>query len=187
MKRTKVYIMICIIFVSVFIISLCTTTFYYNESKHLLNQLSEFQREEEFRDSLGGIRLENLDVTLDATTGINVYFGRSNCSDCSLFDRSLIDLLQSDSSYRLFYVDLEEYHLSASKDDWTEFKDRYNFSETPAIVRFENGKKIDIIQQNGDQGISMMELKSFLLKYDWFWQLVFSIKIFSRSSMVRWW
>lgn len=133
-----------------------------NKNKVLLEKYNHLIDEKRFENTMNSITLNSLDANLMNDKSIIIYFGRSDCQDCNVFDKTLTEYLRKNDVNNLFYVDLGDFHRKSDISAWNHFKARYGFNETPALIRFTNGEKDDMIQQSGTNGITYGELANFI-------------------------
>lgn len=92
-----------------------------------------------------------------------VYIGNGECSDCSIFSPLLVRALSKKKLLEcVFYVDMEYIHKNQKK--WLLFKKRYDFSQTPCLMIYKNGKRISKLEWDTKNGISKNRLEEWLNK-----------------------
>lgn len=92
-----------------------------------------------------------------------VYIGRAGCGDCNIFGPILKSTIEKYNIISKFqYVNVQKYR-SEDLDRWEQFKSKYGFTQTPALLIFNKGKLIDMIEWN-DSGLSQKRLVDWLEK-----------------------
>lgn len=92
-----------------------------------------------------------------------VYIGRPDCNDCIYFEPILQHLVEKNN------ISLEIKYLNAKivrengEEYWKEFKQRYHFTQTPAILLYDQGMCIDMIEWSAE-GLAYDELLKWFQK-----------------------
>lgn len=92
-----------------------------------------------------------------------VYIGRPDCNDCIYFEPILEHLVEKNN------ISLEIKYLNAKiirekgEEYWKEFKQRYHFTQTPAILLYDQGMCIDMIEWSAE-GLAYDELLKWFQK-----------------------
>ena len=92
-----------------------------------------------------------------------VYIGRPDCNDCIYFEPILQYVVEKNNiSLEIKYLNAKIIREKGEKY-WNEFKQKHNFTQTPAILIYDQGKCIDMIEWS-PEGLSYDELLKWLQK-----------------------
>lgn len=107
-------------------------------------------------NTINAISHTNFDEFLTAAGNneVVVYIGRPTCSDCNLFEPSLIDFINSNSlNNQISYLNTSE--IREDDHAWSEFKSKYNIIYTPTIAIFQNNQLKEKIEWTPENGINI--------------------------------
>ncbi|MGC6174895.1 thioredoxin family protein [Lacrimispora sp. 38-1] len=159
MKNKKIYI------ISIFLItSIVFNIFQFNKHIRLVQELettkSNIDNTYEYLDS---ITVKSFENKVRDGENLCVYIGRAGCGDCNIFDpilRSTVEKYNIISTFK--YINVQKYR-SEDLDRWEQFKSKYGFTQTPALLIISKGKIVDMIEWN-DSGLSQKRLVNWLEK-----------------------
>ncbi|MGM0123630.1 hypothetical protein IGI37_001002 [Enterococcus sp. AZ194] len=81
------------------------------------------------------------------------YIGNNECLDCSTFYPIFKNVVMKNKiENKILYV--EGSYLRKDKEKWLDFKNINQFSQTPAFIIYKDGKVIDKIEWDSDEGLT---------------------------------
>lgn len=90
-----------------------------------------------------------------------VYIGNAECPDCSSFYPVLLKVIRKyNLSDKIAYV--EGKYLREESNNWMNFKKKYNFSQTPALIIYGKGEIISEIEWDQKEGITENRLEKWI-------------------------
>lgn len=93
-----------------------------------------------------------------------VYIGRPDCPDCNFFEPMFYQIIdQYQLKEKIKYINVKSFKENNTQDTWLQFKSTYGFTQTPAIIRYENGKVKDMVEWSDKDGLSETRLKDWLI------------------------
>lgn len=115
-------------------------------------------------DNLNSLTLETLENRLAKKDNLLIYISNSKCADCSFFSSTLNKEIKENQYLRnsLYLVDVTKLH--DNKKEWLQFKQKYQFDQTPAFLLFKNGKIKSVIQWDENNGLSPSSFHDWLEK-----------------------
>lgn len=113
---------------------------------------------------LNSITVRNFEELIRTKESFMVYIGRSDCSDCNFFEPMFREVVEQYQLYnKIVFLNVKKYRENCSEENWAEFKRKYGFTQTPAIIKFENGKISSAIEWNSGEGLSKDRFLDWLL------------------------
>lgn len=92
-----------------------------------------------------------------------VYIGRPDCNDCIYFEPVLRYLVEKTNiSVEIKYLNAKIIRENG-EEYWNNFKQMYQFTQTPAILLYDNGVYVDAIEWSED-GLTYERLLTWLQK-----------------------
>lgn len=104
---------------------------------------------------LNNIRIEAIDTLRSAGMDFIVYFDRSDCSDCELFDPLFNQYLNEKQISTIYRVDVKDKKMNLNDKEWGKFKKKYGFSQTPAFIYYSGNQINSIVEQEDDKPLSI--------------------------------
>ncbi|GBU10833.1 hypothetical protein AwErysi_04490 [Erysipelotrichaceae bacterium] len=103
------------------------------------------------------LSIKEFEEKVAAGDEFTVYFGRPDCSDCTYFEPSFIQTITTKNlEDKLYYVNVK-WLRAGDKIAWDSFKQKYQFTQTPAFSKYKDGKQIGLIEWT-DKGLTQAEL-----------------------------
>ena len=123
---------------------------------------AEFSPTYKYLDSL---TIDSFEREVNSGRRIIIYIGRPDCNDCIVFEPILQHLVNEyNLSEKIKYVNVKELR-SESEECWKKFKQKYSFSQTPALLVFEKGKCVSNVEW-GKDSLPVEKLLNLLKKND---------------------
>ncbi len=93
---------------------------------------------------------------------IIIYIGRPDCSDCITFE-PMFEKVVKENNYenKIKYLNVKDFRQK-NTDEWNAFKEKYDFSQTPALLKFQSGKVVSVIEWDTEKGLSRSLLENWL-------------------------
>jgi thioredoxin-like negative regulator of GroEL len=138
-----------------------------NNQKAMDKKITKLKKEQEtaypeIYDYLDSITVNNFQNYLNENERI-VYIGRPSCSDCNLFEPSLIDLIDKKNlETKMKYLNVAK--LRKNEKEWNKFKQQYNIQYTPTIAKFVEGNLTSKIEWTPENGISIDQVEIWINK-----------------------
>ncbi|MBD5545148.1 MAG: thioredoxin family protein [Lachnospiraceae bacterium] len=115
-------------------------------------------------DVLNSVTYEKFNELIQENREVYVYIGRPSCGDCQEFEPELIQIIQQyEKNQQIVYFNVHS--IRQDDKEWETFKEKYNVQYTPTIAKFKQGKLIDKVEWTPEEGISIEDVKSWILKY----------------------
>lgn len=146
-----------------FILSLVSNIYIYNQNHKLQKDIVELKESiSNTYNYLDSITVENFEEKVKNKEKFIVYIGRPDCSDCLFFDPMFEKFVhQKHLNDKIIYLNIRNYRAE-DKKRWDDFKSKYGFNQTPAIIYFEDGKNKSIIEWNNEKGLPILDLETWL-------------------------
>ena len=104
---------------------------------------------------LNSLTIRNFEESVESKMDLVVYIGRPDCPDCNYFEPILRKVV---NEYNLFskisYLNVKNYRKNNTIETWENFKNKYNFSQTPACILIKNGDIISTIEWDNSLGLT---------------------------------
>lgn len=114
-------------------------------------------------EHLTGLSINDFEARVASGQRIVVYFGRPDCGDCLAFEPTFTSLIEElDLGEKMYYVNVK-WKREESTHAWNAFKEKYQFTQTPAFVVYEHGKQVSIIEWS-TKGLPKSDLKLWFEK-----------------------
>lgn len=162
MKKILYFSAICILLVSVFIGGKLYIT---NNQKTMDKKIETLKKEQEsaypeIYDYLDSMTVDNFQNYLNEDDLV-VYIGRPSCSDCNLFEPSLIDLIEvKHLGSKMKYLNVAK--LRKNENEWNRFKQLYDIQYTPTIAKFVEGNLVSKTEWTPEKGISIDDVEIWI-------------------------
>ncbi|OXT07229.1 thiol reductase thioredoxin [Thermoanaerobacterium thermosaccharolyticum] len=115
---------------------------------------------------LDSITVSNFERKVISGDDFYVYIGRPDCGDCLLFEpmfRNVVDNYKLND--KILYMNVKHFREN-NKDKWELFKNKYGFTQTPALIHFNHGENISMIEWDSEKGLSHNRLVDWLQSND---------------------
>lgn len=165
-EQLLVLLILLILSVAIGFISVIITKRNCYEHEHILQTeiISESKTNTSVYKNLNSITIPTFENNVSDKRNFLVYIGRPTCSDCNLFDSILVnELKKEDMTSNVVFLNVAWERQKGWKS-WVQFKKKYGFNQTPAIIHYHNGKVLSIIQWGNNKGISKEDLHLWLTK-----------------------
>lgn len=162
MNEKKIKFIIFLISICL-IISISINLVLYKNNVNLTQKNIELEENiPTINEYLNSITVKNFESQVLSGKDFFVYIGRPDCGDCNLFEpmfKTVID--EYTLNDKIIYMNIKNLREN-NMDQWQEFKNKYGFTQTPAIIHFNNGNNISIIEWNTEKGLSKNSLIDWL-------------------------
>lgn len=106
-------------------------------------------------DYLNSITIRNFEKLVQDKEEFIVYIGRPDCSDCTYFEPIFREIIERYQLYdKILYLNVKKYRENNTEDVWNKFKEKYGFTQTPAIIKYADGKINSIVEWDSQEGLS---------------------------------
>lgn len=106
-------------------------------------------------DYLNSITIRNFENYVKGKKDFIVYIGRPDCSDCNYFEPTFREIIERYQLYdKIYFLNVKKYREKNTEAIWNNFKKIYGFTQTPAIIKYSDGKVESIIEWNTHKGLS---------------------------------
>ncbi len=127
--------------------------------KEVLNIQDSISETYEYLDS---ITVNNFERRVASGDDFYVYVGRPDCGDCLLFEPMFRDVVDNYGvEDKLLYLNVKGFKEN-NEDKWEPFKSKYGFTQVPALIHFKDGKNINIVEWDTEEGLSETRLIDWL-------------------------
>lgn len=160
MKNKAIAIVLALLLVA----SVGGNIYFYTQNQKQAEQIVEYGKlYSPMYDIFSTLTVPNFEEKVASGERFTVYVGRPDCSDCNTFEPMFEELIEELSlANKMYYMNVRDFR-AADWDQWTAFKDKYGFTQTPAFLTFEKGKLVDMTEWS-DKGLPKSELKAWLLE-----------------------
>lgn len=111
---------------------------------------------------LNSITIENFEKKVLSGEEFYIYIGRPDCNDCLLFEPIFEEIIQKyNLSEKIIYLNVKTL-VETDLNKWNNFKNKYGFTQTPAIIHFKDKDNIDIIEWDNENGLEADRLLDWL-------------------------
>ncbi|WIM40021.1 thioredoxin family protein [Paenibacillus sp. PK4536] len=147
----------------ILIISLFFSVYFYNENIKLKKNMIDLKESiSNTYNYLDSITVTNFEKKVVNKEKFIVYIGRPDCNDCLFFEPMFEKFVYAnDLNNKIVYLNIRDYRAENEKR-WNEFKRKYGFQQTPAIIYFEDGKNKNVIEWSNEKGLPIDDLKKWL-------------------------
>lgn len=154
MKSKKIFLIYFII-LSLLGTSLSINFYLYNINKKAKTEILEASKSTpSIYNYLNSITINNFEEKVLSEEEFYIYIGRPDCGDCMLFEPMFENVIEKYNLYdKIYYLNVKHFKETNS-DQWKSFKNKYGFTQTPAIIHFKNAENISIIEWNEEKGLS---------------------------------
>ena len=118
----------------------------------------------ENNDNLNNISANVVPKLRESKNDFIVYYDRSDCSDCDLFNPQLNIYLNENEVEGIYRVNLTPIRERLSDEDWVNYKKEIGIWQTPAFVAFTKGEIISVIEQKDEKSLTIDILNTWLLQ-----------------------
>lgn len=167
MKKKNYWIIILISVSMTFIFGLMTFSIHINNEKEvriLQDKLSESNNEIRTPDiyfTLDSLTIDSFYKKIESNDSFLIYLGRPTCSDCNLFEPSLIDFLHENPEYQdILYLNVEK--IKELDAEWVTFTEHSGLSFTPTFARYESGQLTTKIEWNEVDGFPLKNVVEWI-------------------------
>lgn len=145
------------------LISISLNLYVYLENKKLTEEKIDLKLNiSDMNEYLNSITVKNFEKKVLSGDDFFVYVGRPDCGDCNLFEPMFKDVIKKyNLNEKIIYMNIKSFREN-DKEAWEKFKNQYGFTQTPAIIHFNNGNNIDIIEWDNEKGLSYIMLIEWL-------------------------
>lgn len=110
---------------------------------------------------LNSLTIDSFEKKVAEGDDLFVYIGNSECSDCSIFSKTLKKEVETfPLKNSLYLVEISSIHSDNKR--WLDFKKKYNFEQTPAFLLFKNGEIKSMIEWTEQEGLSSEAFHNWL-------------------------
>lgn len=169
LKKRKLVLILLILLIILLVIGLFSVIItkrnsYEHENVLRAEIISESKTNTTVYKELNSITIPTFEKKISDKRDFLVYIGRPTCSDCNLFDPILVnELKKEDMTSNVVFLNVA-WERQKGWTSWVQFKKKYGFKQTPAIIHYHNGKVLSIIQWGNNKGISKGDLHLWLIK-----------------------
>lgn len=110
---------------------------------------------------LNSLTVAQFEAKVEAGEQVYAYIGRPDCSDCTVADPILKDLIeQHHLANEIYYVNVAQ--LYKDKQKWLNFKNKYQIMGTPVLVMFQNRQLINKVDKEQLNHFTKEDIVSWL-------------------------
>lgn len=158
-KKSYILFILLILSVVVNIIAFYHNRIIGNNLKMCENEISPTY------DYLNSITVRNFESAIKNSKGCIVYIGRPDCSDCNYFEPIFREIINQYNLYdKIIYLNVKQYRENNTEETWTQFKNKYGFTQTPAIIKYDNGTVSSMIEWDSKEGLSKERFTLWLME-----------------------
>lgn len=112
---------------------------------------------------LNSITIRNFKNAIEEKRDMIVYVGRPDCSDCNYFEPTFREVINQYNLFEdIYYLNVKNYRESNTEETWQNFKRKYGFTQTPAILIYQDGNLKSMIEWDSEEGLSKERLVEWL-------------------------
>lgn len=161
----KIFYIFIVIFISVNIVC---NIYMFQIKGHLEQKVEKLNSEvSPTYDYLNSLTIRNFQSSIEKEETLIVYIGRPDCSDCNFFEPVFREIVNKYMLFdKIYYLNVKKYRENNNEDTWNEFKQKYGFTQTPAIIYYVNGKVYSMIEWDTTEGLTEERFSRWLLEND---------------------